>query len=153
VGKNQKIFWLYKFRTMKPNSDAVQITIGNRDPRVTQIGFYLRKYKLDEVPQLINVLKGEMSVVGPRPEVPKYVALYTPEQAKVLSVKPGLTDYASLEFVDESEMLAASNNPEETYIEKLIPIKTKLSLKYIKNQSIGADLKIIFATIGRILNR
>ena len=136
---------------MKPNSDKVQITIGNKDPRVTGIGYFLRKYKLDEIPQLINILKGEMSVVGPRPEVPKYVALYTAEQLKVLNVKPGLTDYASLEFVDESELLGASKEPEKTYIEELIPIKTKLALKYIEQQSMLTDLSIIFATLRKII--
>ncbi len=136
---------------MKPNSDKVQITIGSKDPRVTGVGYFLRKYKLDEIPQLINILKGEMSVVGPRPEVPKYVALYTAEQLKVLKVKPGLTDYASLEFVDESELLGASKDPEKTYIEELIPIKTKLALKYIEEQSMLTDLSIIFATLRKII--
>ena len=151
VGKDKNLFWLFKFRTMKPNSDKVQITIGNKDPRVTGVGYFLRKYKLDEIPQLINILKGEMSVVGPRPEVPKYVALYTAEQLKVLNVKPGLTDYASLEFVDESELLGASKDPEKTYIEELIPIKTKLALKYIEQQSMRTDLSIIFATLRKII--
>jgi lipopolysaccharide/colanic/teichoic acid biosynthesis glycosyltransferase len=151
VGKNGKTFRLYKFRTMRPNSDKLQITVGHRDPRVTKIGYLLRKYKLDEFPQLINILKGEMSVVGPRPEVPKYVELYTPEQREVLSVRPGLTDYASLKFVDESELLAASENPEQTYREEIMPAKLKLGREYVQKQSFFTDLKIIFQTLFRII--
>jgi lipopolysaccharide/colanic/teichoic acid biosynthesis glycosyltransferase len=118
---------------------------------VTKIGYLLRKYKLDEFPQLLNILKGEMSVVGPRPEVPKYVELYTPEQREVLSVRPGLTDYASLKFVDESELLAASDNPEQTYREEIMPAKLKLGREYVKKQSFFTDLKIIFQTLYRII--
>jgi lipopolysaccharide/colanic/teichoic acid biosynthesis glycosyltransferase len=151
VGKNGKTFRLYKFRTMRPNSDKLQITVGHRDPRVTKIGYLLRKYKLDEFPQLLNILKGEMSVVGPRPEVPKYVELYTPEQREVLSVRPGLTDYASLKFVDESELLAESDNPEQTYREEIMPAKLKLGLEYVEKQSFFTDLKIIFQTLYRII--
>ena len=151
VGKNGKTFRLYKFRPMRPNSDKLQITVGHRDPRVTKIGYLLRKYKLDEFPQLLNILKGEMSVVGPRPEVPKYVELYTPEQREVLSVRPGLTDYASLKFVDESELLAESDNPEQTYREEIMPAKLKLGLEYVEKQSFFTDLKIIFQTLYRII--
>ncbi|KAB1065705.1 sugar transferase [Salibacter halophilus] len=151
VGKNGKTFRLYKFRTMRPNSDKLQITVGHRDPRVTKIGYLLRKYKLDEFPQLLNILKGEMSVVGPRPEVPKYVELYTPEQREVLSVRPGLTDYASLKFVDESELLAESDNPEQTYREEIMPAKLKLGREYVEKQSFFTDLKIIFQTLYRII--
>ena len=151
VGKNGKTFRLYKFRTMRPNSDKLQITVGHRDPRVTKIGYLLRKYKLDEFPQLLNILKGEMSVVGPRPEVPKYVELYTPEQREVLSVRPGLTDYASLKFVDESELLAESDNPEQTYREEIMPAKLKLGLEYVEKQSFFTDLKIIFQTLYCII--
>lgn len=152
VGKDGKEFGLLKFRTMHPNMDQVQITVGHRDPRVTRIGYYLRKFKVDEFPQLLNILKGEMSVVGPRPEVPKYVAMYNEEQQNVLSVKPGLTDFASLEYVHESELLAASDNPEKTYIEEIMPHKLSLNLKYIQEKSLSTDVKLIVRTILKILD-
>ncbi len=151
VGKNHKPFNLFKFRTMRPNSDKVQITVGHRDPRVTRVGYFLRKYKLDEIPQLINIIKGEMSVVGPRPEVPKYVNQYTDEQKRVLNVKPGLTDYASLQFVDESEILAQSEDPEKAYTREILPQKLKLALKYIDERNFWVDIKLIFQTLGRII--
>lgn len=151
VGKNGKLFFLHKFRTMRPASEASgQLTVGMRDPRITRLGFFLRKYKLDELPQLINILKGEMSLVGPRPEVPKYVNLYTEAQRKVLSIKPGLTDYASIEFVNENEILAKSDNPEKTYIEIILPTKLRLNLRYIEDAGIRTDLKILLATIRAI---
>lgn len=153
VGLNGANFELYKFRTMRPNSDKVKITVGDRDPRVTTVGYFLRKYKLDELPQLINILRGEMSVVGPRPEVPQYVELYTPEQRKVLTVKPGLTDYASLEYVDESELLSQSDDPNKTYIEEIMPAKINLGVKYVDQQSFGLDLKLIFKTIFKIVQK
>ena len=152
VGKNGKEFGLLKFRTMHPNMDQVQITVGHRDPRVTRVGYYLRKFKVDEFPQLLNILKGEMSVVGPRPEVPKYVAMYNVEQQKVLTVKPGLTDFASLEYVHESELLAASDNPEKTYVDEIMPHKLSLNLKYIQEKSLSTDVKLIFRTILKILD-
>lgn len=136
---------------MRPDSDKVKITVGDRDPRVTQVGYYLRKYKLDELPQLINILTGEMSVIGPRPEVKQYVDLYTDEQLKVLTVKPGLSDLATLEYVNESEILALSDNPEQTYINEIMPNKLSLNLKYIERQSFILDLKIIFKTLLRII--
>lgn len=151
VGKNQKHFKLFKFRTMRPNSDKIQITVGHRDPRVTRVGYFLRKYKLDEIPQLINIIKGEMSVVGPRPEVPKYVNQYNDDQKRVLSVKPGLTDYASLQFVDESEILAQSDDPEKTYTREILPQKLNLALKYIDERSFWSDIKLIFKTLARII--
>lgn len=151
VGLNQMEFGLYKFRTMRPDSDSVKITVGDRDPRVTNIGYYLRKYKLDELPQLLNILKGEMSVVGPRPEVKQYVGLYSLEQLRVLTAKPGLSDLATLEYVNESEILAKSDTPEKTYIEEIMPDKLKLNLQYIDNQSMILDLKIIFKTLARII--
>lgn len=151
VGLHQKEFGLYKFRTMNPDSDGVKITVGDRDPRVTNIGFYLRKYKLDELPQLLNILKGEMSVVGPRPEVKQYVDLYNADQLRVLDAKPGLSDLATLEYVNESEILAKSENPEKTYIEEIMPNKLKLNLQYIDGQSMLLDLKIIFKTFARII--
>lgn len=151
VGRNNKDFKMYKFRTMRPGSDAKGLlTVGERDPRVTNAGHWLRKTKLDELPQLINILVGDMSVVGPRPEVRKYVDLYTVEQIKVLDVRPGLTDYASLEYINESEILGNSPDPEKTYIETIMPAKLELNLLYITEQSFGGDLKIIFKTIGKI---
>ena len=151
VGKSRREFGLYKFRTMRPDSDRVKITVGDRDPRVTSVGYYLRKFKLDELPQLLNILKGEMSVVGPRPEVRQYVDLYTEAQLKVLSVKPGLSDLATLEYVRESELLAQSSNPEKTYIEEIMPDKLRLNLQYIENRTMWLDLKIILKTIARIV--
>lgn len=151
VGKNGKDFWLYKFRTMRKNAEKMgQLTIGDRDPRVTNSGYYLRKYKLDELPQLFNVLFGTMSLVGPRPEVKKYVLLYTEEQRKVLQVKPGITDLASLEYFKESELLAASSDPETTYIKEIMPEKLKLNLDYIHRAGIITDLGIVIKTIIRI---
>lgn len=152
VGRGGRTFRLLKFRTMHPNSDKLQITVGHRDPRITSVGYYLRKFKIDEFPQLINILKGEMSVVGPRPEVPKYVKLYTEEQRRVLSVKPGLTDYASLLYVNESELLEGAENPEKVYVEEIMPHKLSLNLKYIQERNFLNDLSLIFKTIGRILN-
>jgi len=152
VGKNKKTFKLYKFRTMNSNSERNgQITIGARDSRITKTGYYLRKYKIDEFPQLFNVLMGQMSIVGPRPEVDKYVKLYSIEQEQVLSVKPGLTDLASISYFEENKLLGKSNNPEETYINEVMPEKIKLSLEYINNQSFNNDMKIILSTIKRIL--
>ncbi len=151
VGKNNVDFELFKFRTMRPQSDAKGlITVGARDPRITSIGYYLRKYKLDELPQLINVLLGNMSLVGPRPEVRKYVSMYNAEQLKVLSVKPGITDLASLQYFDENEILGKSQNPDKDYIETIMPAKLALNLQYINNQGMMSDVKIIVQTIARI---
>ncbi len=151
AGKNNRDFFIFKFRTMRPASDAAGLlTIGGRDPRITHAGYYLRKSKLDELPQLFNIIMGKMSIVGPRPEVRKYVKLYTEEQMKVFGVRPGLTDYASLEYIDESNILAASDDPEKTYIETIMPAKLELNLKYIRERSMGRDIKIIFTTIIRI---
>ncbi|MFM7023839.1 MAG: sugar transferase [Flavobacteriales bacterium] len=152
VGKDNKDFKMFKFRTMAPGSEKKgQLTVGARDNRITKVGYYLRKFKLDEVPQLINVLIGHMSVVGPRPEVRRYVDLYTPEQMRVLSVKPGITEWASLKFFDENALLAQSSDPEKTYIEEVMPAKLQLNLEYVNNHSFGTDLKIIFKTIARIV--
>lgn len=153
VGKDGQDFELFKFRSMRPDSDKKGLlTVGGRDPRVTRIGYFIRKYKIDEFPQLLNVLMGDMSLVGPRPEVRKYVDLYTEEQKKVLSVKPGMTDYASIEYSNENELLAKASDPERTYIEEIMPAKLKLNQRYIAEQGIGTDLKIIFRTIGKILS-
>lgn len=152
VGKNGTDFRLFKFRTMHLNADKKGLlTVGGRDPRVTSIGYYLRKYKLDELPQLFNVLFGTMSLVGPRPEVRKYVDLYNKEQQSVLSVKPGITDFASIEFINENDLLAKSLNPEETYINEIMPAKLALNLKYIEQEGLLVDVKIIINTILKIV--
>ena len=152
VGKNNTDFKMYKFRTMKKDSEKKGfLTIGNNDSRVTRMGYYLRKSKLDELPQLINVLIGDMSLVGPRPEVRMYVNQYTEEQKKVLSVKPGITDQASILYSSESELLAKSSDPEKTYVEEIMPHKLKLNLKYIQQQSLWGDIKILLRTVGKIL--
>lgn len=154
VGLNNHDFMLYKFRTMRTGSDKKGlITVGDRDPRVTKSGYYLRKYKLDEFPQLINVFKGEMSLVGPRPEVRKYVDCYTTDQMKVLSVKPGITDYASIEYIDENTLLNSSNDPHKTYLEKILPDKIMLNMRYINNQSTTEYFKIIFLTLFSIFKK
>ena len=152
VGKNGKDFKLFKFRTMQKNADQKGLlTVGGHDPRVTNIGYYLRKYKLDELPQLFNVLFGTMSLVGPRPEVRKYVDLYTNEQREVLLVRPGITDFASLEFINENDLLAKSSNPEQTYINEIMPAKLALNARYIKQQGLLTDFKIILSTILKII--
>ena len=152
VGQNGKDFGLFKFRSMVVDADKKGlITVGGRDPRITRSGYFIRKYKLDELPQLINVLLGDMSLVGPRPEVRKYVELYTDEQQKVLSVKPGITDYASIEYMDENEILGKSTDPEKTYIEEIMPEKIKYNMKYIKNRSLIEYFKIIFLTVLKII--
>ncbi|HEU4716991.1 MAG TPA: sugar transferase [Bacteroidia bacterium] len=154
VGRYGKDFRLWKFRTMRPDSDKKGLlTVGGRDPRVTRTGYFLRKYKLDELPQLINVLAGDMSLVGPRPEVRKYVDLYSEEQRKVLLAKPGITDYASIDYSEENDLLAGSPDPERAYIEEVMPAKLKLNMKYIEEQSLATDVKIIFRTIGKIAGR
>lgn len=152
IGKNGNPFYLLKFRSMRTNADKLgKLTVGMRDPRITRIGYFIRKFKLDEFPQFINVLKGEMSIVGPRPDVKEYVDLYTDEQRTILLVKPGITDYASLEYFEESDLLAQSSNPEKTYIEEIMPAKIRLNQKYIANPNLFVDLKIIFLTAKRIL--
>ncbi|AIL47052.1 sugar transferase [Elizabethkingia anophelis] len=154
TGKNGKPFGVMKFRTMHPGSFAKgAITIGDRDPRVTNVGFYLRKYKLDELPQLFNVLIGDMSFVGPRPEVEKYTNLYNENQKEVLSVRPGITDYASIKYRNESEILAQSSDPEKTYIEVIMPEKLNINLAYIKDNNIFKDVKIIFETFVAIVSK
>lgn len=154
VGRYGKDFKLLKFRTMRKDADKTGplITVG-ADTRVTRIGKFLRKYKIDEFPQLLNIIKGDMSIVGPRPEVRKYVELYNEQQRQVLSVRPGLTDYASIEYISENELLSKSSDPERTYIEEIMPQKLALNLKYIENQSIKEDIKIIFKTFTSILKK
>lgn len=152
VGQFGHEFKIYKFRTMVVNAEELgkQITVSN-DSRITNIGVFLRKYKLDEFPQLINVLKGEMSLVGPRPEVPKYVNLYTPEQRQVLNVLPGVTDLASIQFRNENELLDQGLNSERTYIEKIMPEKLALNQVYIKQSSLFFDLRLIVETLRRLI--
>src|SRR5712671_1066287 len=153
IGKNSKEFSLLKFRTMKEGSEkSGMLTIGAKDSRITRLGFYLRKYKLDELPQFINVLMGDMSIVGPRPEVKKYVDLYTDEQKKILSVRPGITDVASLQFSDESATLLQYPNPGQAYIKEIMPAKLSLSLKYLEDRNLFTDVAIIIKTAGKIFS-
>lgn len=154
VGLNNADFRMFKFRTMRTGSDrGRQITVGDRDLRVTRVGYYIRKLKLDELAQLINVLKGDMSLVGPRPEVRKYVDYYSEEQMKVLTVPPGVTDLASIQFVNESELLAGADDPEAFYLEEIMPKKLALNLKYVRNRSFFGDLKLIVYTFLAILRK
>ena len=152
VGRGGRDFYVYKFRSMRVGADKKGlITVGGRDPRITRIGYFIRKYKLDELPQLFNVLKGDMSIVGPRPEVRKYVDLYTEEQQKVLSVRPGITDYASIEYVDENLILGKAEEPDKAYVELIMPDKIRYNMKYINNQSLKEYFKIIFLTFWTII--
>ena len=152
IGRQGLPFKLYKFRSMRVNADkSGKLTVGMKDPRITGIGIFIRKYKLDEFPQFINVLRGDMSIVGPRPEVREFVDLYSEAQKKVLDVKPGITDYASIEYFNENELLAASDDPKKTYIEDIMPDKIKINQKYLANPTLSHDLKIIFKTILRVL--
>jgi len=152
IGKNGIPFSILKFRSMRKDADKLgKLTVGMRDPRITRSGYFIRKYKLDEFPQFMNVLKGEMSIVGPRPEVKEYTDLYTIEQRKILSVKPGITDYASLEYFKENEILGTSDDPEKTYIEQVMPAKIALNLKYIHNPGIVQDLTIMWRTFLKLI--
>lgn len=153
VGINNNEFNLYKLRTMYSGSDKKGLlTVGVSDKRITRVGMVLRRYKLDELPQLINVFLGSMSIVGPRPEVRKYVELYNEEQKKVLTIKPGITDYASILYKNENEILAKSTQAETTYVEEIMPHKLSLNLEYIENRSFKTDLKIILKTIREIFS-
>lgn len=148
VGKGNKDFLLYKFRSMRIGADKGSlITIGGRDPRVTPSGYWIRKFKLDELPQLINVLKGDMSIVGPRPEVRRYVDLYTPEQLKVLTVRPGITDLASIKYRNENELLSSQSDPEQYYITHIMPDKLKYNIEYVEKHNLLYDCKLILKTI------
>lgn len=153
VGQGGRDFNIIKFRTMHPDSERHGfLTIGGNDKRVTNAGQWLRKYKLDELPQLVNVLKGDMSLVGPRPEVRKFVVLYNDDQKKVLDVKPGITDYASILYANENEILGKSANPEKDYIEFIMPAKLALNRKYIDEANIATDIRIIFLTILKVFS-
>lgn len=148
VGRFNKDFTLYKFRSMKVGADKKGLlTIGGKDSRVTKAGFFIRKYKLDELPQLLNVLKGDMSFVGPRPEVRKYVDMYTERQLKVLDVRPGITDLASIKYRNENDLLATADNPEKYYIDVVMQDKLALNLQYIETRTFFGDIKLIFRTI------
>ena len=152
VGRYNKDFRIYKFRSMYTDSDKRGlITIGGHDPRVTRAGYYIRKLKLDELPQLINVLFGDMSFVGPRPEVRKYVDMYTPEQLHVLDVRPGITDAASIKYRNENDILARQANPEQYYINVVMQDKLRINLEYVAHHSLWGDLKLIFETFKAII--
>lgn len=154
IGREGREFRLLKFRSMRPGSEAQgQITVGGRDARITGVGYLLRKTKLDELPQLWNVLVGDMSIVGPRPEVPKYVALYSPEQRRVLSVRPGISSLASIAYINENEVLGRSSDPERTYVEEVMPAKLALDLQYVDQMGLGLDLRIILRTLARMAAR
>lgn len=152
VGKNNKDFQIFKFRTMYIASDKLGLlTVGIKDPRVTTIGYYLRKFKLDELPQLANVLIGDMSFVGPRPEVRKYVDLYNDEQMKVLDVRPGITDLASIEFRNENEILSEQDDPDNYYINVIMPKKLQINLDYLKERTLIKDVGVIVKTFLAII--
>lgn len=152
VGRGNKDFRLFKFRSMRVRSDKKGlITVGGHDPRVTRSGYYIRKYKLDELPQLINVFIGDMSLVGPRPEVRKYVDLYTPEQLRVLDVRPGITDMASIRYRNENELLEQAADPEQYYRDVVMQDKLRINLEYVADHSFIKDLKIIFMTFKAVV--
>ena len=152
VGKGNKDFRIFKFRSMRIGADKGSlVTIGGRDPRVTRSGYFIRKFKLDELPQLINVFVGDMSLVGPRPEVRHYVNYWTPEQMKVLSVQPGITDPASIKFRNENELMEMAADPEDYYINVIMQEKIKLYLQYVENASFWYDIKLIFQTFWVIV--
>ena len=151
IGKDGKPFKLYKFRSMRTGADKGSlITIGGHDSRITKMGYFIRKYKIDELPQLWNVFIGDMSLVGPRPEVERYTQLYTEDQRKVLSVRPGITDWASIEYVDENVILGQAEDPDKAYIEQIMPDKIRYNMKWIENQGVVEYFKIIFSTFFKI---
>lgn len=152
VGRDNKDFRIFKFRSMRVGSDKGSlVTIGGRDPRVTRSGYWIRKFKLDELPQLINVFIGDMSLVGPRPEVRHYVDYWTPEQMHVLDVRPGITDPASIKFRNENELMEQAEDPEKYYIEVIMQEKIKLYLEYVEHHSFWGDIGLIFKTFWTIV--
>lgn len=152
VGRGNRDFYILKFRSMRIGSDSGSlITVGGRDPRITSSGYYIRKYKLDELPQLINVLRGDMSLVGPRPEVRRYVSLYTEEQMHVLDVRPGITDLASIKYRNENELLEKAEDPDRYYVEVIMQDKLRINLEYVANHSFLYDMKMIFSTFWEII--
>lgn len=153
VGRHNRDFRIFKFRSMRVGSDKGSlVTIGGRDPRITRSGYFIRKLKIDELPQLINVLTGDMSFVGPRPEVRKYVDMYTPEQLHVLDVRPGITDLASILYRNENDLLATADDPERFYIETVMPDKLRINLQYVQNHSLWGDIKLIFKTLSVVFH-
>ncbi len=152
TGYNGEDFDLLKFRSMRIGADRQGlITIGGHDSRITRVGYFIRKYKIDELPQLFNVLKGDMSLVGPRPEVRKYTDMYTDEQRRVLSIRPGITDYASIKYADENVILGQADDPDKVYVEQIMPDKIRLNMRYIENHNLREYFKIIFLTIKKII--
>jgi lipopolysaccharide/colanic/teichoic acid biosynthesis glycosyltransferase len=152
IGLGGKPFMLLKFRSMRPNAELQgKLTVGARDPRVTRVGAFVRRYKLDEFPQFINVLRGDMSVVGPRPEVMEYVRHYTAEQRKVLDYKPGITDLASISYFEENKLLAKSMDPERTYLVEIMPNKIRINLKYQLTATVWRDLGVVWKTAMRMI--
>lgn len=152
VGVNGRPFKLYKFRSMRQDADKGSlITVGGHDPRITRMGYFIRKYKIDELPQLWNVFIGDMSLVGPRPEVERYTRLYTVDQRKVLSVRPGITDWASIEYVDENVILGQAADPDKAYVEQIMPDKIRYNMKWIENRGVAEYFKIIFCTFYKIV--
>jgi len=152
VGRGGALFCIFKFRTMRQQADGGQLTVGH-DPRITQAGIFLRHYKIDELPQLINVLLGSMSLVGPRPEVPRYVAFYPPKvRAIVLSVAPGITDWASILYKEESAILGRAANPEQVYLESILPTKLDYYMRYVRERNFWLDLRIIFRTLSALVH-
>ena len=163
IGRNEKEFKIYKFRSMYKNAEEIHETLRKEygceevsfklkeDPRITKVGKIIRKFNIDELPQLINILKGDMSLVGPRPEVRKYVDMYTPEQMRVLDVRPGITSLASIRYRNENDILAASDNPDRTYVEKVMPDKLAIDLEYVPKANLWTDIRLIFATFHEII--
>lgn len=153
IGLKGVAFKVWKFRSMRPNAEFQgKLTVGERDPRITRVGAFVRKYKLDEFPQFINVLKGEMSVVGPRPEVIEYVRQYTETQRRVLEYKPGITDLASITFFEENKLLAQSEDPEATYLKEIMPEKIRINLEYQQNATVWSDIKVVWKTAMRMIS-
>ena len=151
IGKDFRPFWIFKFRTMRQTDQtALPLTIG-ADPRITRVGAFLRRSKIDELPQLLNILKGDMTLVGPRPEVPRYVEVFHRDYEEILTVRPGLTDLASLKYSDESALLAGSSDPEEEYLTRVLPDKIRLGKEYIRRSSLMYDLNLIGKTFHRVL--
>lgn len=154
VGRGNKDFRIFKFRSMKVGADKLGlITVGGHDPRITRSGYFIRKYKLDEFPQLINVFIGDMSLVGPRPEVRKYVDMYTPEQKHVLDVRPGVTSLASIRYRNENELLDKAEDPDQFYIDVIMQDKLAIDLEYVQNASFWYDIKLIFMTFWEIVSK
>ena len=152
VGRGGELFWIYKFRTMRVNNAGPQVT-GGADPRITPVGAWLRRWKLDELPQLWNVVKGDMALVGPRPEVPRYVAHYTAEQRGVLSVPPGITGTTQLRYRNEEELLRNAADPEALYLAEILPAKLAIDLEYVHHRSAWTDMRLIVETFTRVLGR